>query len=127
MNDRKSAVVGIVSSAPSQSWHVVRMTFEAVVAETSRARPLCEERTVLLRAADERDALQRARKYAKTEEHAYLNASGESVRWTFVGISSISTVFDDPAADHWEIESRFVARARSTLDLIRRQSKSRTR
>lgn len=46
----------------------------------------CEERIVVLRATHAREALARAKRYGRKEQHRYRNSDGNPVRFEFVGV-----------------------------------------
>lgn len=97
------------------TWFSATLLFESRINDIPAIRPLCEERVVLFRARNERDASADAEAYAKAAEHEYENVRGERVMWVFVRVDYLSDVEDPPPGGAWEVASRFVRRSQRTL------------
>jgi hypothetical protein len=80
-----------------RDWYGVEMRFAVQVEGERRGRQLIENRWVLIRAATEDEARERAERYAAHEEVLYLNQSGRLVRWTLEAILDIYDMIDEPS------------------------------
>ena len=102
------------------TWYAATLVFSSDVGDVPSLRPLCEERVVLFRAANEPLAAAAAGAYGSREAHSYRNTSGELVRWRFAGIDKIECLAGSPDQDGWEVASRFIRRSRQTLQKLER-------
>jgi hypothetical protein len=109
------------------TWYAAQLLFQSSGPE---ARPLCEERVVLVRAASEAAALRRVLVYGKAEQHSYRNVYGERVNWTFVGVEDLTDVIDQAMPKEGaprEVWWRFRNRTKLSLKTIREDTISSSR
>lgn len=101
----------------TDTWFATTLIFVSEIAEISSVRPLCEERVALFHVKDELTALAEAITYGEREQHSYLNAKGEPVRWRFVGVEK--TVELLPTSNRgWEVATRYTRRSWRTIKSI---------
>ena len=112
--DQRDASAGRVQFAAT-------LVFESRVGDIVGIRPLCEERVVVVTAADIDEARTVALRHGTSEEHSYMNTYGELVRWHFVGIDMIEPL--EPPLDGlvWEVAWRLVRKGRRRLDKLLRE------
>src|SRR5437879_5940577 len=89
-------------------WFAVNLLFESVHNDQPSTESLWEERIVLLRAADEPGAQQRGEILGKSEEHEYISATGDQVRWTFRRVERVFAIDEEVLGDGTEVFSRFL-------------------
>jgi hypothetical protein len=92
-------------------WFSVNLLFKSVHPDQPQHEFLWEERVFLVQAEDEDQARQEAERIGKAEEHEYLAATGDLVRWTFQQIESISALDSDTLENVTEVFSRFLSSA----------------
>lgn len=101
----------------TDTWFATTLIFISEIAEIPSVRPLCEERVVLFCVKDESVALAEARSYGEREQHSYLNATNDRVRWRFVGVEKIVELL--PTSNiGWEVATRYTRRSWRTLKSI---------
>ena len=69
--------------------YAANILLEYRIREAPSARPLCEKRIVVFRAAGVRDAIRRAKQRGKRSEYSYPNADGQTVQITFIGLIDV--------------------------------------
>lgn len=71
--------------------YAAKLLFEFRVEIDDRVgeRRTCEERIILLDAADARDALEKAKASGKEAEHVYENSDGNDVCFGFIGVMDL--------------------------------------
>jgi hypothetical protein len=109
------------------TWYAAQLLFQSSGPE---ARPLCEERVVLVRAASEASALRRVLAYGNAEQHSYLNVYRERVKWTFVGVESLTDVIEQSMPENgapWDVWCRFRNRTKRSLKEVRKERMSSSR
>ncbi len=100
-----------------ERWYAVVLLFTSEIDSLVHLRPLCEERVVLFRGANQDDITRQSQEYGLAEQHSYKNERGQEVRWRFHQILTIDEL-EDPATDAgWEVASRF---SRRSLRALRR-------
>ncbi|WP_199810690.1 DUF4288 domain-containing protein [Streptomyces rimosus] len=73
---------------------------------TGGSDPLYEESVVLVYAADEADARNRAERRARSREAGYLNDRGETVTWTFKRVVDVCAVLDEDLTQDADLYAR---------------------
>lgn len=102
------------------TWYAATLVFSSHVGDLPSLRPLCEERVVLFRAANESLAAAAAAAYGSTQEHSYRNTYGELLRWRFAGVDKIECLPAPDEQNGWEVASRLIRRSRRTLQKLER-------
>ncbi len=69
--------------------YAANILLEYGVREAPQARPLCERRIVVFRAATPRAAIDRAKQLGRAAQYRYRNANGHTVIVTFVGLIDV--------------------------------------
>jgi hypothetical protein len=98
-------------------WFGVSLLFKSVHNGQPEDDALWEDSIVLIRAQSRDEAQKQAEALGKGEEHEYVSASGDLVKWTFQGVESIHEILDDTLENGTEIFSRFL-RAREVESLL---------
>lgn len=75
------------------------LLFEYGVDGHRQARPLCENRIVVLQARTPQEAFCKATQYGRQHEHSYHNADNQMVRIRFVGLVDLLDLDDDEPAE----------------------------
>ena len=70
------------------SWFAARIVLEARQ-QTGLARPLYEDRIILVRAASEGEAVQKAKQSGVEAGEVYTNPDGETVHWAFLEVLDV--------------------------------------
>lgn len=83
-------------------WFYVAADYKAVHVGTNRKRHLWARRVFVFRTTTDR-AESKALEIAKENEHEYISATGDLVRWTFMGIESTSELLDKGITDGTEV------------------------
>lgn len=83
-------------------WFYVAADYKAVHVGTKRKRHLWERKVFVFRTTADK-AESKALEIAKENEHEYISATGDLVRWTFMGIESTSELFDKEITDGTEV------------------------
>lgn len=87
-------------------WYAVNLLFKSVHPEHPENESLWEERVVLVEAKTEEIARREGENIGKAEEHEYVAANGDLVRWTFHQVERICEI---PSLQHGsELFSRFL-------------------
>jgi hypothetical protein len=112
---KRTQISPMVRSATTrEKWYSATVLFESAVSGSPSLRPLCEERVVLVQAANEARARAVVMRYAKEEQHSYPNVYGQAVAWRFIEIEKVEEA-EKPDSGPWEVASRFVRRRRKSL------------
>ena len=89
-------------------WFAVNLLFESLHHDHPENEVLWEERIILERAETEEESRQEGELIGKAEEHEYIAANGDLVRWTFRQLQSACTI---ETLDHGaELFSRFLSK-----------------
>lgn len=91
-----------------ESWFAVRILFESSFPDNSDWEQSFEERIILVKAEDERAAVERAATHAKKDEDEYQNAEGTRVVVSFLEILDYVELFDDEIGDLAEVYYNFL-------------------
>ena len=83
-------------------WFAVGLVFESINPDTEEGLAL-EQRIVVLKAADEVAARERAGQLGRDGQMEYESADGNPVRWLFRGIGDVKTLIDDEIVDGTEV------------------------
>ena len=106
-------------------WFYVAADYKAVHVGTKRKRHLWERRVFVFRTTADK-AESKALEIAKENEHEYISATGDLVRWTFMGIESTSELFDKGITNGTEVYwDWFVRVDRSTKETATKPKTSR--
>src|SRR5438552_18123558 len=92
-------------------WFSVNLLYKSIHPDHPENESLWEERVFLVQAETEDQARQEAERIGKNEEHAYVAANGDLVRWVLVQIASISPLLEDTLGNGTEVFSRFLSSA----------------
>ena len=84
-------------------WYSVRFLLESVFPEEPDSSQFFEERIVIVRAADEDEAREKAVAHARSEEDEYENALGARVTVVFREVLDVKEILSDELADLTEI------------------------
>ena len=95
-------------------WFAVTLLFTSRIDRRVLARPLCEARTVLLRARST-NAARKAAAYARGEEFSYKNSRNETVSWRFERILDIEPAPQPNNGSAWEVSSSHFRVSAATL------------
>jgi len=88
------------------NWYVAEAVFESGIEHSgSSYSPLIDRTWFLVSAEDEPSAEAKAEVLARSKEHSYANAEGETVHWTFSRIERLREVMDDQLGDGTEVWS----------------------
>ena len=98
-------------------WFGVSLLFKSVHNGQSAEDALWEDSIVLIRAESRDLAQKQAEILGKGEEHEYVSATGDQVKWTFQGVESVHEIVDDTPENGTEVFSRFL-RAREVESLL---------
>lgn len=83
-------------------WFYVAADYKAVHVGTKRKRHLWQRKVFVFRTTAD-NAESKALEIARENEHEYISATGDLVRWTFMGIESTSELFDKVITDGTEV------------------------
>jgi hypothetical protein len=89
-------------------WFGVRMIVEVKVPRETVNRRTYEDRIVVVRAASEPKAREKAEKLARAGDESYLNVDGETIRWRFKEILDSYEILDKELSDGAEVFSAFL-------------------
>jgi hypothetical protein len=89
-------------------WFAVNLLFKSVHAGKPEEDSLWEERIILIQAETEAEARQQAELLGKDEEHEYVSATGDLVRWTFQQIERVYPIEAETLENQTEVFSRFL-------------------
>jgi len=82
------------------------LLYKALV-QRKRQVPLYEERILLIEAANEDEALKKAKALAQSDRVSYENEYGEQVTWSVLQVVSITPLMDDTLTTGTELHSRY--------------------
>lgn len=85
------------------SWFGARILLAAEHPDEAAADTLFEERIVLIRAATDEAAREKAVRLGKAAEEAYENPDGKTVKWGFREVLDVKPLFDDVIGDGSEV------------------------
>jgi len=91
-----------MTSQTDTCWFYVAADYKSVHLGKSRKRHLWERRVFVFRARPE-EAADRAAGIAKQNEHEYVSATGDHVRWELQEIESLAELFDDEITEGTEV------------------------
>jgi hypothetical protein len=89
-------------------WFAANLLFKSVHVGQPEENPLWEERIVLIQAETEAEAREQGERLGKEEEHEYVSATGDLVRWTFQQIERVYPIEADTLQNRTEVFSRFL-------------------
>jgi hypothetical protein len=90
-------------------WYSVSLLFKSVHLNLPPEQDyLWEESIFLVRAAGKEEAHQAGERIGKEQEHEYVSATGDLVRWTFTRVESVCEILDEQISDGTEVFSRFL-------------------
>src|SRR5207302_1849043 len=92
-------------------WFSVNLLFKSIHPDHPENESLWEERVFLVQAETEDQARHEGERIGKNEEHEYVAATGDLVRWVFEQIASISPLLADTLGNGTEVFSRFLSSA----------------
>jgi Domain of unknown function (DUF4288) len=92
------------------------LLYRSVIPGREEEESLWEDSIVLIEAASEEDALDKAKQIGKSAEHDYVSATDEHVSWAFVRVDSVCEI-GSSLSPGCELFSRFLraSEARSLL------------
>jgi len=102
-------------------WYVGRLIVECEVLG-EQLEPLVEEQWKLIEAQDDAHAYRAALELGAQENHSYENSAGQTVRWSFRGLSDLEEILAETVGSGTEICSTFYERVRAE-ELLRPKSK----
>ncbi len=91
-----------------QKWFAACLLMESLVDSGPPKEKLFEEKVVLVRASSEAEAAKKAERFGRDEDHEYLNADGETVRWVFQELLDLKELFDEAIGDGTEVYYAFL-------------------
>ncbi len=97
-------------------WYAVNLLFEGLHAGSPPSQNLWEERLILLEAVSEEAVLKQAETLGKDEEHEYVAANGDPVRWVFRRVERVHPI-EENLQSGAELFSRFL-RASEVASLL---------
>jgi hypothetical protein len=103
------------------SWYVARLIVECEVIGGT-AESLVEEQWKLIEASDSEVAYRTALQLGADENHSYENSEGQTVRWSFKGLSDLEEILAETIGSGTEICSTFFEGTRAE-ELVRPKSK----
>jgi Domain of unknown function (DUF4288) len=89
-------------------WFTASLLFKSVHIGQPDNDCLWEESIVLLRAETRAEAQQQAERLGQAEEHEYVSATGDLVKWTFQRVDSVYEILDGTLEHGTEVFSRFL-------------------
>jgi hypothetical protein len=89
-------------------WFTVSLLIEGVHVGQPPSESLWEEQLVLIRAKDEAEAQQQGEAYGRAEEHEYISATGDLVRWHFRRVERVHAINAETLDSGTEVFSRFL-------------------
>ena len=87
-------------------WYSAKILYRSEIVSDSEADHLSEDRIILIEAANEKDAHEKALLHGKDGEHSYLNPDGEEVKWNFVKVYDVQDLCEDEIRSGMEVYSR---------------------
>ncbi len=90
-------------------WFTVNLLFKSNHPDHPENEFLWEERCFLVRAGTEEEARRKGEEIGRAEEHEYVAASGDRVRWTFERVESTFAINSETLGDQTEVFSRFLS------------------
>jgi|SRR4051794_7222775 len=91
-----------------QKWFAACLLMESLVDSGPPKEKLFEETIVLVRAATDADAAQKAERFGRDAEHEYQNTYGETVRWVFRELLDLKELIDEAIGDGTEVYYAFL-------------------
>jgi len=88
------------------TWYAADLTFRGGVSADAEDEPLYETSIRLIQADNEDDAMTKAERIGKDNEHEYLNDAKEKVAWTFVKVCDLQEIEDQTLGHGTELFSR---------------------
>ena len=70
-------------------WYVAKLVLQCRVGDGDMGPWTCDEQVRVIKATDDDHAYEKAIGLGKEEEHTYSNVDGETVSWTFIGLSNL--------------------------------------
>jgi len=98
-------------------WFSASLLFKSIHNGLPEDDCLWEESIVLLQADSRDEAQKQAESLGKAEEHEYVSATGDLVRWTFQTVETLYEILDGPPGHGTEVFSRFL-RSREVESLL---------
>src|SRR2546423_15707203 len=89
-------------------WFAVDLLFKSTHVGKPKEEALWEERVVLIKAESEADARHQGELLGQAEEHEYVSATGDHVRWTFEQIERVYSIEAETLENQTEVFSRFL-------------------
>src|SRR4051794_19878834 len=89
-------------------WFGVSLLFKSSHVGNPDQNALWEERIVLINAESEAEARHQGELLGKAEEHDYVSAAGDQVRWTFELVERVYAIQAETLEDQTEVFSRFL-------------------
>jgi hypothetical protein len=88
------------------NWYVAEALFQSAIApQIASYSPLIERTYFLVSADAETAANEKAVTLARSKEHSYANAEGDTVQWSFLKIERVREVLDETLGDGTEVWS----------------------
>jgi Domain of unknown function (DUF4288) len=88
-------------------WFAVNLLYESVH-EPPASQNLWEERIIIVQADSDESALHQGESLAKAEEHDYVSAQGNHVRWIFRGVERVFPIDAEQLSHGTEVFARFL-------------------
>jgi hypothetical protein len=88
-------------------WFAVNLLYESLH-EPPASQNLWEERIIIVQADSEESALHQGETLAKAEEHEYISAQGDRVRWLFRGVERVFPIDAEHLSQGTEVFARFL-------------------
>lgn len=86
------------------NWYVAEVLLQSAIEPKGTGySPLIERSYFLVSADDETSANERAITAARSKQHSYTNAEGETVRWDFLKLERVREVMDKSLRDGTEV------------------------
>ena len=97
-------------------WYVAVFVLQSEVYAPVADPPLFDHQVRLIKASDAEAAYERALFVGRSEEHSYRNASGQEVRWKFLGLHDLVELEKEPQ-DGSELYS-FRSEAQDVFEIV---------
>jgi hypothetical protein len=89
-------------------WFAASLLYKSVHDGQPENDALWEESIVLIEAESRAEAEQKAANLGQGEEHEYVSATGDQVRWTFQGVERVYEILDANLESGTEVFSRLL-------------------
>jgi len=89
-----------------ETWYAARLIFVSESAGRTGPDALFDASIRVCRASSEEEASARLLEYGRESEHDYLNDSGETVRWKFLGLEDVQNLAVETIEDGCEVFSQ---------------------